>query len=168
MKSAGSEGAMPNHKRRRCGAVAVETAIVFPVLVFLLVLLIVGGMSVFRYQQTACLAREAARWASVHGSGWQQDTGQTSQTVADIRKNAVLPLAVGMDTQNLSVRVQWVNGATGQVVEWDSSSKAPTSQSSGGNTVANTVRVTVTYQWAPGLLIGSQNLQSVSEVPMSF
>jgi Flp pilus assembly protein TadG len=154
--------------RNRNGAVAVETAIVFSVLVFLLVMLIVGGMGVFRYQQTACLAREAARWASVRGSGYQQDTGQNSPTEAEIRTNAVLPLAVGMQTNGLSVQVQWVNGATGQAVNWDSSSKAPTSKTTSGDTVANTVRVTVTYQWSPGLLIGSLDFKSVSEVPMSF
>jgi hypothetical protein len=143
-------------------------AIVFPVLVFLLLTLIVGGMGVFRYQQTACLAREAARWASVRGSGWQQDTGQTSPTQSDIQTNAVLPFAVGMDPQQLTVQVQWVSGANGQLVPWDSSTKAPTSQNADGNTVHNAVQVTVTYQWSPGLLfLGSLTFQSVSQMPMS-
>src|SRR5271166_1349461 len=130
-------GVLPRVRYRR-GAIAVETAIVFPALVFLLLALIVGGMGVFRYQQTACLAREGARWACVHGSAWQQDTGQNSATQADITTNGVLPLAVGMDSQNLAVQVQWVNGATGQVVPWDSSTRAPTSQNASGNTVQNT------------------------------
>jgi Flp pilus assembly protein TadG len=159
---------MTHRGPRRRGAVAIETAIVFPVLVFLLLALIAGGLGVFRYQQTACLAREAARWASVRGSGWQQDTGQTCPTQSDIQTNAVLPLAVGMDPQQLSVQVQWVNGATGQAVAWDNSTRAPTSQNGNGNTVSNTVRVTVTYQWSPNLLaVGPLTFRSVSEVPMS-
>jgi Flp pilus assembly protein TadG len=154
--------------QQRRGAVAVETAIVFPALVFVLVALVVGGMGVFRYQQTACLAREGARYACVRGSAWQQDTGQTSPTQAQIRTSGVLPLAAGMNAQDVAVQVQWVNGATGEVVAWDSSSRAPTSQNASGNLVQNTVRVTVTYTWSPGLLIGPLTFQSVSEMPMSF
>ena len=154
---------------RRRGALAVEGAVVYPVMIFLLLLLVVGGMGVFRYQQVACLAREAARWSSVRGSNYQVDTGQTSPTQAQILQNAVLPLATGMDPQSLSIQVQWVNGVTGQVVDWDASNKAPTSQASDETTVSNTVRVTITYRWSANLAgIGSLNLQSVSEMPMAY
>jgi Flp pilus assembly protein TadG len=155
--------------RPRRGALAAEAAVVYPVMIFLLLLLVVGGLGVFRYQQVAGLAREAARWASVRGGDYQKDTGQTSPTQDQIRQQAVLPLAAGMDPQNLSVQVQWVNGVTGQAVDWDASSKAPTTQTAGGDAVTNTVRVTVTYQWSPTVaLIGPLNLKSVSEMPISF
>jgi Flp pilus assembly protein TadG len=147
----------------------VEAAIVLPVMLFLLLLLISGGMGVFRYQQVACQAREAARWACVRGSKWQSATKKTSPTQQQILQNAVLPFAAGMDTSKLSIQVQWLNEATGMSVPWDSSSKAPTSVTASGQTVTNRVRVTVTYQWYPGIIVpGSLNLTSTCEIPMSF
>ena len=100
--------------RGRHGAVLVEGAIVYPVFLMLIFMLIIGGMGVFRYQQVACLAREAARYAAVHGSGWHKETGQTCPTSSAIQ-NAVLPLAVGMDPNNLAMQVlpqgpYWGNG----------------------------------------------------------
>src|SRR4051794_12193800 len=111
---------------RRRGALAVEAAVVYPVMIFLLLLLIVGGMGMFRYQQVAFLAREASRWAAVHGSAWQRETGASAATAARIRSDVVVPLAAAMDTSQLTVTVQFVNGATGQVQEWDDSGRAPT------------------------------------------
>ena len=67
-----------------------------PVYLLLLLSLIVGGLGVFHYQQTACLAQEAARWASVRGSDYQKDTNQPSPTTQQILQQ-VTPLAVGMD-----------------------------------------------------------------------
>jgi Flp pilus assembly protein TadG len=148
---------------RRRGAFAVEAAFVYPVMIFLLLMLIVGGVGVFRYQQAACLAREAARWASVRGGGYQKDTGQPSPTQDQIRQQAVLPLAAGLDPQALTVQVQWVNGLTGQVLNWDDSTRAPTTQDASGNPVSNT------YQWAPSVtILGPLTFQSVSEMPISF
>ncbi len=154
---------------RRRGAFAVEAAFVYPVMIFLLLMLIVGGVGVFRYQQAACLAREAARYAAVHAGDYQKDTGQTCPTEAQIRQQVVLPLAVGLDPKALTVQIQWVNGLTGEVVNWDDSTRAPTTQDASGNPVSNTVRVTVTYQWAPSVTImGPLSFQSVSEMPISF
>src|SRR2546428_9601810 len=99
------------HQDRRAGAMAVEAAVVYPVLIVFLLLLIVGGMAVFRYQQVAGQAREAARWASVRGSDWQKATDQTCPTKADILQQAVVPLAAGMDTTKLSIQVLWLNQA---------------------------------------------------------
>jgi len=131
-------------------------------------MLIIGGMGVFRYQQVACLAREAARYAAVHGSGWHKETGQTCPTSSAIQ-NAVLPLAVGMDQNNLAMQVQWVGQVSGTVQNWDSVSKHPLSVNTSNQGVVNRLRVTVTYQWTPQLyLVGSINLQSTCEIPMSF
>ena len=100
-------------KCERRGALTLEAAIVLPVLLFLMLMLLIGGIGVFRYQQVACLAREGTRWASVHGSGWQMDNGQAAATQQDILQNAVLPLAVGMDSSAITVQAQLVNGETG-------------------------------------------------------
>ena len=154
---------------RRRGAVAVEAAVVYPVLFLLLLGVIVGGMGVFRYQLVAFLSREAARYAAVRGDDWQRETGQASPTQRQITDTLVAPMAVSMDPAGLTVRVQWVNGVTGDVADWDASGKAPTTLNAAGDPVANRVRVTVTYRWVPELFLTDPiDLQSVTESPLSY
>ena len=154
---------------RRRGAVLVESAVVYPLLFLLLFGLIVGGLGVFRYQQVACQAREAARYACVHGAEWQKETHQTCPTTAQIQQDVVLPLAAGMDPCKLRVKVEWIDEITGAVAGWDQASKWPTGTTQAGGRVTNRVRVTVTYKWWPEVfLAGPINLKSVSEVPMAF
>jgi Flp pilus assembly protein TadG len=154
------------HIRR--GAVTLETALVLPVMLFLLLMLIIGGIGVFRYQQVACLAREGARWGSVRGSAWALDMDASAATQDDILQNAVLPLAVGMDTSKITMTAELVDGETGAVTAWDSSRKSVQTLAKTTNLgVTNRIRVTVNYQWVPGVLIpGTINMTSVSEVPM--
>jgi Flp pilus assembly protein TadG len=158
----------PRTARRRA-AVLVESAVVYPLLFLLLFGLIVGGLGVFRYQQVACQAREAARYAAVHGGAWQKETRQPCPTADQVRQDVVLPLAAGMDPAKLTVQVEWVDGMTGSAADWDQASKWPTDTAKEGNRVSNRVRVTVVYQWWPEVfLAGPINLKSVSEVPMAF
>jgi Flp pilus assembly protein TadG len=153
----------------RRGAVILESAVVYPLLFLLLLGLIVGGLGVFRYQQVACQAREATRFASVHGGRWQKDTGGTSPTQDQILQQVVLPLAAGMDPNKLSLQVQWIDETKGATVSWNQAGKWPTGMSPAGNSVTNRVRATVTYQWWPEVfLTGPINLRSVSEVPMAY
>ena len=154
---------------RRRGALLVEGAIVYPLLLTLILMLIIGGMGVFRYQQVACQAREAARWAAVHGSDWHKETSLAYPTKNDILQKSVLPLAVGMDSTKLTIQVQWISQVSGKLTDWDSAGKHPLSVNTSNQGVADRVRVTVTYQWTPQLfLVGSINLQSTCEIPMSF
>ncbi len=154
-------------RRVRRGAVAVEAAIVYPVLFLLLFGIIAGGMGVFRYQLVAGMAREAGRYTSVRGSGWQRDTNQSSPTQQQIAQDVVLPLAVSMDPAQVIVRVELVNGVSGAVTGWDVSNKATFSLNAAGDPVANRVRVTVTYRWNPEFFFGGPiDLQSVSDTPM--
>jgi Flp pilus assembly protein TadG len=153
----------------RRGAVLVESAVVYPLLFLLLFGLIVGGLGVFRYQQVACQAREAARYACVHGAGWQKETRQACPTAAQLRQDVVLPLAAGMDPAKLTVQVEWIDEITGAAADWDQAGKWPTGTTQDGDRVTNRVRVTVTYAWWPeAFLAGPINLKSVSEVPMAF
>jgi Flp pilus assembly protein TadG len=153
--------------KRRRGSAAIEAAIVFPLLLFLLLSLIVGGIGVFRYQQVALLSQEASRWAGVRGADFQKDADAPSPTQAQILQKAALPLAVGMDPKSISLRVQWIDQGDGTVQDWDNAPKYVKSQTPGGEWVTNTVRVTVTYQWAPGVLVGPLTLTSCCEGPMS-
>ncbi len=139
-----------------------------PIFMLLVCGLLVGGTGVYRYQQVACHAREAARWACVRGADYQRQTQQTSPTEQQILDLAVLPYAVGMDPSALTVQVQWVNNGNNTVLSWDASSKEVRSITSSGQYVSNMVRVTVQYQWTPGLFWSPMTLQSVTDVPMSF
>jgi Flp pilus assembly protein TadG len=154
--------------RRRAGATTLEAALVIPIVLFLLLALVVGGTGVFLYQQVACQAREAARWASVRGGDYQKELNQPSPDTQTILQQAVLPKAVAMESDNLSLSVRWVNKATGVASDWDAAPKDVKSVNPAGEYVTNSVRVTVTYQWSPGVLLGNLTLTSTSELPMSF
>jgi Flp pilus assembly protein TadG len=166
---------------RRRGATAVETAVVIPVVLTISLGMVIVGLGIFHYQQVATMAREGARYASVHGSQYATDTGKLAAAASDVYNNAIEPMAAGLNSNNLSYQVQWgtaVNWDTavsGRWVwtPWDSSSKVPTSanpnSSPAGQPMYNGVQVTVTYTWTPGLYItGSINLTSTCVMPMSY
>jgi Flp pilus assembly protein TadG len=143
----------------RPGASAVEAAIVYPVAFFFVLGLVIGAMGIFRYQETASLAREAARYASVHGTNYAQASGQPAATAQDIYTNAIAPKAVGLDLSKLTYSVTWNrSNSPSQVVIVN------------GNVtyVTNTVTVTVTYQWIPEHYLGGVTLTSTSVAQMAF
>jgi Flp pilus assembly protein TadG len=110
------------HSRaRRRGAHLVECAFVFSILMVLMIGLLVCSMGVFRYQQVAYLAREAARYAAVHGGQYQQENAAaiTANTLPNVNsdyilKNVVQANAVNLDSSSLSVTVNFntSSGAT--------------------------------------------------------
>jgi Flp pilus assembly protein TadG len=162
------ECAVRIHYSYRRGALAVESAIVQATMIVLLLALVAGGMGVFRYQQVVMLSREAARAVSVKGSVYQRETGKASPTQQEILQNVVQPLATSMDLTQLTLTIEWIDGATGAVVPWDSSTKAPQGTTATGARVNNRIRVTITYQWSPQLFgVGPCCLKSVAEQPMS-
>jgi Flp pilus assembly protein TadG len=152
---------------RRRGTTTVEAAIVLPTVFLFIIGMCVIGLGIYRYQQVASLAREGARYASVHGT--------SAAAAIDIYNNAIQPIAVGLSTSSLTYQVQWGTAVSGSLVWtlWDSSIKTPISYNPNstppGATMINAVRVTVTYQWTPELyLTGPINLTSTSEMPMSY
>jgi Flp pilus assembly protein TadG len=145
--------------RRRAVATTIEFALVGSVTFLLILGLLIGGMGIFRYQQVANLARDGSRWASVHGTQYAKDTKNTAATDTDVYNNAIKPYAAGLDTSKLTYSVSWntsndpyhtttVNGVQVQV--------------------ANTVTVTVTYQWVPEAYLGGITLSSTSISVMSY
>ncbi len=144
------------HRRR--GTTAVEFAICCPIVFMLLFATIVGAMGVFRYQQTAQLAREAARWAAVHGGQYEEETGNAAATPADVYTNAIQPSATTLDLGKLTYQVTW------------DKSNMPLDASDGYATPhGNTVSVTVTYQWFPEVyLVGPFSLSSTSTAQMIY
>lgn len=144
----------------RRGAVAVENVLVLNVMFSLLLGVIVLGMGVYRYQEMSYLAREGARWASVHGTQYASDTGNPAATAADVYTSAIQPQMAALDTAQFSYTVTW------------SSSNAPyhTAIDADNNLVkvANTVTVTVRYNWVPEAYLGGVLLTSTSVMPMSY
>jgi hypothetical protein len=142
----------------RPAATLVECAIIYPVTFLLLIGLLVGAMGMFRYQEMASLSREAARYASVHGTDYAKDTGTTAPTPDQIYQAVVVPQAVNLDLARLSYSITY------------DQSNAPTSVKIANGDVlpyTNKVKVTLTYQWIPEAFLGGITLSSTAEMPMS-
>ena len=149
---------MTRHPKARRGATLVESAFVLSILFFLLLSVVVGGYGVLRYQQLAMLAREGARYASVHGGQYAQETGNAAASPSDIYRVAILPYAVNLDTSKLSY-----------TVSWDTDNMPYHMTADYEKPVANTVTVTVRYVWVPeAYLVGPITLTSTSTMTMSY
>ena len=133
----------------------VEFAIVVPLLFVLIFGLIIGGLGVSRYQRVALVAREASRWASVHGAQYAFETGNAAATASDIYAQAIVPKAIGLDLSKLSYTVTW-NTDNKQY------------HTVGASKVANTVSVAVSYQWIPEGYVPQKTMTSTSVSVMSF
>ena len=163
----------PNRPRR--GVQAVDFACVLPVVIMLTLGTCSTAMGVYYYQLVASLAREGARYASVHGGQYFQNTGNSVQA-SDIYNNAIKPMAVGLNLNNLTYQVQWGTAVSGSWVwtPWVSSSNSPPTSYNPNSTppgepLYNGVKVTVTYPWTPDFYItGPLNLTSTSVMPMSY
>jgi Flp pilus assembly protein TadG len=145
------------HRPRRPGALAVEYALVFPIVFLLILGLVVGGLGVLRYQQVAALARDGARWAAVRGGDYEREQGQPAATPEDVHQQVTLARAVLMGPTGLSTNVTW-----------DDPGKMPTYVDSSGQPHTNRVRVTVTYQWLPEALLGRRTLTSTAETTVAY
>ncbi len=150
-------------RHRRCkhrrGAAAVEFAVIGSAAVMIVIGLLIGGLGVFRYQQVASLARRASRWASVHGTSYAAATNLSAATATDVYNNAIKPYAAGLNTSDLTYSVTWNT----------SNSPSYTAVVSGNTvSVANTVAVTVNYQWLPEAFVGAKTLSSSSVSVMSY
>ena len=148
----------PFYSARR-GTTSVEFAVTCPIVFFLVLATVTGGIGVFRYQQMASLAREGARWASVHGGQYAAETGQPAATPEDVYENAILPVATALDLQHLSCQVTWnKSNMPSSLVNDDFETPR-----------ANTVTVTVTYKWFPEMfLVGPITLTSSSTAQMMY
>jgi Flp pilus assembly protein TadG len=140
----------PPSRPTRSGATLVEFAIVLSVVLVLTLGVVVLGLGVFRYQQMALLAREGARWASVHGGQYSQEQGKSYTTSTNVYTNAIQPMTVGLDPTKLNSSVTWSD---------------PANKESPGTTVT----VTVSYAWVPEFyLLPSITLSSTSVATISY
>jgi Flp pilus assembly protein TadG len=130
----------------RDGVTVVECAVVIPVFFLLLIGTIVGSIGVFRYQEMAALARESARWASVHGQAYEFYTSEKAATPADVYEKVIQPKATGLDLSKLTYEVTW---------EPD-------------NRQGSRVVVHLSYNWIPEAFLGGITLSSTSSALMSY
>jgi Flp pilus assembly protein TadG len=79
----------------RRGMSIVECAMVYPLAILLLMGTIIIGLGVFRFQQLQALAREGARYASVHGPSYASATGNAQASTSTVQ-TYVQGLAVGL------------------------------------------------------------------------
>lgn len=144
---------------RRGGAVLVEVAIVLPLMLVLMLAAIDTAAGVYRFQQVATLAREGARYASVHAGMYSQELVKPVATADEVKTNAVMPRAVNLEDSQVTVTLTWVNGSS---YPWS------VSDATGGRK-ANNVRVTVSYPWKSLFLLGSTiTLTSTSEMTICY
>jgi Flp pilus assembly protein TadG len=148
---------MTRNRCRRRGAAILESAIVYPLTLLFLIGLAVGGIGMFRYQQVASLAREGARYASVRGGQYAEDTGHPAATADDVYQKVVLAKAAGLDPTQLDCSVTW------NPDNWPSHVTSST-----GSAAGSTISVTVTYHWVPEAYLGGITLKSTAVLPMSY
>jgi hypothetical protein len=118
---------------------------------------IVGGLGVFRYQQVAALARQGARFASVHGAQYAKEKGKPAATATDIAANIVQANSAALKPELLTCTVTW------------NSTNQPLTTTDYEDPVGNTVTVTVTYQWFPEVyLTGPITLTSSSTAQILY
>jgi Flp pilus assembly protein TadG len=123
--------------QRRSGATAVECAFIYPILYLLVLGLLVGAGGIFRYSQLASLAREGARYASVHGGQYAQEMNVTVPTPDQIFNNVIAPMAVGFDTTQMAYSITYNTTSSPYHTTLDSNNNVVP--------VQNTVTVTLTY-----------------------
>ena len=150
---------MLRRKKARPGTVLIESAFVYPVLFLTILAVILLGQAVFRYQQVTHMAREGARWASVHGESYASEQNTTAATEQDVIDNAVTPQFAGMASgTEMTCTVSWPYGKkptrTVNIVDPVTGKTEVTQRS-------NTVSVTVTYTWSTGMF-GTLTVSSTS------
>ena len=129
--------------RRRSGLAAVESAVVYPVAILLLMGTIIMGLGIFRFEQLQFLARQGARYASVHGPTYASETNQPEATTSTV--------------------LAYVQGLTVNLDGLDC-----TAVTYSGTSVPCTVSVTLTYTWNPGPLFSSMTWSATSTMPVTY
>jgi Flp pilus assembly protein TadG len=153
----------------------VEFAIVAPITFLLILGLIVGGLGVFRYQETSHLAREATRYASTHGGQYQLDgmpakTGVHAVLTNEDIRAYVATKSVALDPNYVTVKISY--SAPAAIVPNNIPTYLNTDPAlvpPGQKEYQNYVTVTVTYQWMPEVFMaGPVYLTSTSTIAMSY
>jgi Flp pilus assembly protein TadG len=131
----------------RRGMSIVECALVYPLAILLLMGTIVIGLGVFRFQQLEALAREGARYASVHGPSYASATGNAQASTSSVQ-TYVQGLAVSL------------SGLTCTEVQYTYASTTPS--------LPCTVTVGLNYTWTPGGFFGAIQWTVTSTMAVTY
>jgi hypothetical protein len=118
-----------------------ECGVVYALTLLLIMGTIIEGLGVFRYQQLASLAREGARWASVHGPTYQLEKNKPAPTSQDVYNNVIAPMMVGFDATKFTCTLAMTS---------------------------STASVTLTYVWTPEGFFSPITLTSTSIFPITY
>lgn len=152
-----------NIKDTRSGASVIEFAIIAPITFIIIIVILTLGLGIFRYQECSYLARQAARYASVHGQQYAKDTGNKAATSQSIYDNAIKPGMVILDPNQLTYTVTYSDPKN------VNSQYYATLVNNKDVFTNNTVTVTITYQWsAQPFFKNFITLQSTATMPMSY
>lgn len=134
-----------SHDRR--GVSAIESAIVYPVTMLLLIGTIAVSLGNFRYQQLQSLAREGARYASVRGPNYVAANNPPGASLATTAE----------------VQAYLVGGAGASM-----SAVSCTAVTYSATTDPCTVSVTVSYTWNPGAYFNPMTWTATSTMPVTY
>jgi hypothetical protein len=137
---------MIRRRRKSCerrGLSAIEGAAVYPTTIFLLMGTVIMSLGIFRYQQLQFLAREGARYASVHGPTYASESGQPVASPSTVLAQ-VQGMAVGLS--GLSCSVQFLPEPT----------------------MPCTVSVALTYTWTPEAFFSPITWTVTSTMPVTY
>jgi hypothetical protein len=185
----------PARRSTRRGAVVFEAAFAYPAAFFIILITVIGGFGIFRYQEVAYLAREGARYGSTHGARFRSDAAEGVGTpgTADGSSTVTTTLSDG-STQTYTIL--WYKtdptATSGSDTSWtgdiyDNSirpnlvalDKKSMTVRCGWPTVINQtdkpdnwpgskVMVSVSYQWFPEMIVvGPINLTATSSMPVT-
>jgi len=177
--------------RKRTGVYTLEAAFVFPITFFLLLIIVIGSLGVFRYQECAYLARMGTRYGSVHGVNyWDQQRNlrppnSTPGTVAspasytDSSSNTTyLSYTPSSSTTGPGTYTNWCDDIYGNRIYPNLMLLSPTytscrmdwptvafNPSMPDNAPGSQIRVTVTYHWIPEVSFWLPGVGSVTYGP---
>jgi hypothetical protein len=141
------------------GATLAEAVFAYSVVFMLTLGLIIVALGIYTYQQVAALAREGARWASVHGGVYHVETGKPMATPTTVWTTAIKPMAAGLDPNQFTPL---------PAVSWDNPNEMPTYTDTNRVVQENKVTVTVTYRWQPALYLSPVTLKSTSVMNVQY
>ena len=128
-------------RRGRRGTVLVEMAVVSPLVLLILIGIVVVGLGVFRRMQLSCIARDASRWASVHGATYTTEQGGAAMSSVAVYTNAVAPRLGGMHASDVTCAYSGALGVS---------------------------TVTLTYRWNPCAFFSPVTFTSQSSTPTTY
>jgi hypothetical protein len=163
--------------RKRGGAYLIECAFVFPIVFLLLLMIFIGTLGIFRYQECAYLARMGTRFGSVRGDNYWyyqrnlRPPNSSPGTVAnpsgytDTSSNTTyLSYTPTSSTTGPGTYTNWCDDIYGNRIypnlmlldpnytscriDWPTVALNPNMPD---NAPGSQIRVTVTYHWIPGI-----------------